>query len=83
MPLIRRSQHKKHPLALLSLIFGAALAAHAEDKQDHNLPLMIWYTLEPAVPTDSERALAIAKSTELPRLAQYIARRIAAAQRQR
>ncbi|MEJ7694393.1 HEAT repeat domain-containing protein, partial [Daejeonella sp.] len=29
-----------------------ALVQRAEDKDDQNLPLMLWYALEPAVPTD-------------------------------
>jgi len=52
------------------------LAAHAEDVDDHNLPLMIWYGIEPAVPHDPVRALELLKSTRIPVLAEYIARRI-------
>jgi putative membrane-bound dehydrogenase-like protein len=55
----------------------SALAQHDEDHDDHNLPLMVWYALEPAVPTDLPKALAIAKTAKLPKLATYIAMRIA------
>ncbi|MFT5854293.1 MAG: putative membrane-bound dehydrogenase-like protein, partial [Verrucomicrobiales bacterium] len=57
-----------------------ALAAHEEDAGDHNLPLMIWYALEPAVTADPARALKIATSTKLPRLTEFIARRLASEQ---
>ncbi len=33
-----------------------ALAGHAEDATDDNLPLMIWYGIEPLVPADPDRA---------------------------
>jgi putative membrane-bound dehydrogenase-like protein len=55
----------------------AALAARAEDATDHNLPLMVWYALESAVPTDLKRALSVAKTAKLKSLARYITRRIA------
>jgi putative membrane-bound dehydrogenase-like protein len=54
------------------------LAARAEDAEDHNLPLMVWYALEPLVTGDVERALGVAKKAKLPNLARYITRRIAA-----
>ena len=54
------------------------LAAHAEDTNDHNLPLMIWYGIEPAVPHGPTQALEVVKSTQIPLLAEYIARRITA-----
>ncbi len=55
-----------------------ALAAHGEDAGDHNLPLMVWYALEPLAAADSSRALAIAESSELPNLLSFTIRRIAA-----
>ena len=55
----------------------AGLTTHAEDADDHNLPLMIWYALEPCVPTDNSKALALAKTNKIPVLTSYIARRIA------
>ncbi|HEX6987176.1 MAG TPA: hypothetical protein VF170_17485, partial [Planctomycetaceae bacterium] len=53
------------------------LAKHAEDANDHNLPLMIWYGLEPLVPTDIDRALRIAETTPIPLLRRHVARRVA------
>jgi putative membrane-bound dehydrogenase-like protein len=56
---------------------AAALASHAEDASDQNLPLMIWYGIEPAVAADSKRALALAARCKIPVVVQNIARRIA------
>ncbi|MGC1272348.1 MAG: PVC-type heme-binding CxxCH protein [Planctomycetaceae bacterium] len=54
-----------------------ALAMHGEDVDDHNLPLMIWYGLEPLVPTDVERSIRIAETTPIALLRRHVARRIA------
>jgi putative membrane-bound dehydrogenase-like protein len=54
----------------------AGLVSHEEDKGDPNLPLMIWYALEPGVPKNVAKALQIAKTAKTPRLAEFIARRI-------
>jgi putative heme-binding domain-containing protein len=56
------------------------LVAHAEDIADHNLPKMIWFGVEPLVPTDTPRALALAASSALPQITQWTARRAVAAQ---
>ncbi|MEO8270111.1 MAG: PVC-type heme-binding CxxCH protein [Aureliella sp.] len=34
-----------------------ALASHSEDARDHNLPLLIWYVMEPLAELDPDRAL--------------------------
>ncbi len=52
------------------------LARHAEDTPDHNLPLMIWFGLEPLVKANPTRALALAAQSDIPLLAQYVARRL-------
>jgi putative heme-binding domain-containing protein len=54
-----------------------AIAKHGEDASDHNLPLMIWYGLEPLVPYNVDRSIQIAKTTPIPLLRQFIARRVA------
>ena len=54
------------------------LAGHAEDANDANLPLMIWYGIEPLVPADPDRAAALLMKAQIPLVRQYIARRIAA-----
>jgi hypothetical protein len=53
-----------------------ALTARDEDKDDHNLPLMYWYAMEPVVGADQGQGLALLKSTGIPILRQYIARRM-------
>ncbi|HTN73720.1 MAG TPA: PVC-type heme-binding CxxCH protein, partial [Pirellulaceae bacterium] len=55
-----------------------ALVAHAEDAQDHNLPLLLWYGIEPLVMTDPAQAFALSESSQIPLVARYIARRAAA-----
>ncbi len=53
------------------------LAQHAEDAEDHNIPKMIWFGLEPLVVDDSERATELAAKTQIPLLARNISRRLA------
>jgi len=52
------------------------LAARS-DEGDHNLPLMVWYGVEPLVPEDAERALRLAGSTGMPTVARHVYRRMA------
>ncbi len=54
-----------------------ALTLRGEDKDDHNIPKMIWFGLEPMVSVDPARVLGIAHRTGLPILTQWIARRAA------
>jgi hypothetical protein len=56
---------------------AAALAGHAEDAGDANLPLMIWYGIEPLVASDNQQALAFVAKCKMPLVVQNIARRIA------
>ncbi|HVW00539.1 MAG TPA: PVC-type heme-binding CxxCH protein, partial [Planctomycetaceae bacterium] len=51
------------------------LAGHAEDATDANLPLMIWYGMEPLVGADRARAVSLSGKCQIPVLRQYIARR--------
>jgi putative membrane-bound dehydrogenase-like protein len=55
-----------------------ALASHGEDAMDANLPLMMWYAVEPLVAADPDRAAGLLLKVKVPLLRQYIARRIAA-----
>jgi putative membrane-bound dehydrogenase-like protein len=57
---------------------AAALAAHTEDANDANVPLMLWYGIEPLVPEDTERATELLAKCKMPLVRQYIARRVAA-----
>jgi hypothetical protein len=52
------------------------LVAHEEDADDQNLPLMIWYGLEPLVTADSARTAALLGKTKLPLVRKHIARRL-------
>ncbi len=54
------------------------LYVHAEDAEDHNLPLMVWYAAEPLIDQDMARALDLALTAELPNLLPYTVRKIAA-----
>lgn len=54
-----------------------ALAARAEDAEDANLPLMLWYGMEPLVELDRNRALKLGVTSRIPLIRQYIVRRIA------
>lgn len=55
----------------------SALVAHAEDASDHNLPLMYWYAAEGSVSTDMNRALKLMSKSRIPRIREFIARRLA------
>ncbi|WP_152051280.1 PVC-type heme-binding CxxCH protein [Tautonia marina] len=55
-----------------------ALTTHAEDADDHNIPLMLWYALEPAAASDPGRALSLASRSPIPRLLEFTVRRIGA-----
>jgi putative heme-binding domain-containing protein len=51
------------------------LLAHGEDAKDQNLPLMVWYALEPLVALDPSRAAAVASAGKVPLLRRHVARR--------
>jgi hypothetical protein len=56
-----------------------ALAAHSDDATDHNLPLMIWYAAEPAVGADLAKGAELRAKCRIPKVQEFISRRIAAA----
>jgi len=51
------------------------LSQHPEDIDDHNLPKMIWFGLEPLVQSNPEKALELALNSKIPLLSNYVARR--------
>ncbi len=51
------------------------LASHKEDASDPMLPLMIWYGVEPLVPADQRRAVALATGCQIPIVRRFVARR--------
>ncbi len=56
---------------------ASKLAQHGKDASDPNLPLMIWYGIEPAVAENPERAVKLAQSTKIPKIRKFVARRLA------
>jgi hypothetical protein len=54
------------------------LVKHEADKDDHNLPLLYWYGIEPLVPVNKPKAIQLAQKSKIPLLREYIARRAAA-----
>jgi putative membrane-bound dehydrogenase-like protein len=55
-----------------------ALVQKSEDKDDHNLPLMIWYAVEPLATVDVKRALQIAEKAKMPKILPYTIQRVGA-----
>ncbi|MGH8527802.1 MAG: HEAT repeat domain-containing protein [Gammaproteobacteria bacterium] len=56
-----------------------ALLQHAEDSADRNIPLMIWYGLEPAIETHPRLGSGLLNKCRIPSVRQFIARRLASA----
>lgn len=52
------------------------LAQQTTDANDRVQPLMIWYGIEPVVPSDPERALRFALTSKFPLLRRHVARRL-------
>jgi len=57
-----------------------ALSQHSEDINDHNIPKMIWFSLEPLVTKDAARAIKLADSARISLVTRHISRRLADAQ---
>jgi len=55
-----------------------ALLAHAEDADDHNLPLMYWYATEPLVAADPAKGALLLAKAKIPVVREYITRRLTA-----
>jgi putative membrane-bound dehydrogenase-like protein len=55
-----------------------ALLTHGEDVADANLPLMLWYGIEPLVPADPSRVAELLEKTKIPLVRRHIAHRIGA-----
>ncbi len=54
-----------------------ALVRHEKDREDHNIPKMIWFGVEPLVSQAPRRALELASQSRLPLVRNFIARRLA------
>ncbi len=64
---------RMHPGERWGIVEG--LISWSEDRDDHNIPKMIWFGLEPLVAEDVGQALELAKASQIPLLSEYIARR--------
>ena len=51
------------------------LLAHNEDAEDHNLPKMIWYGIEPLVKINPAKAIELASNSRISLVTNFIARR--------
>jgi putative membrane-bound dehydrogenase-like protein len=49
---------------------------HHDDSADLNLPLLIWYGIEPLVSADPSRAVSLIPKAKIPLLREYLARRV-------
>ncbi|MEB2775102.1 PVC-type heme-binding CxxCH protein [Algoriphagus sp. D3-2-R+10] len=53
-----------------------ALVQRTEDLEDHNMPLMLWYALEPLADLDADRALALAEKASNPLILKYTVQKL-------
>jgi putative membrane-bound dehydrogenase-like protein len=53
------------------------LCAHEADAADQNLPLMLWYGVEPLAATDTGKSIELAAGAKIPIVREYVARRVA------
>lgn len=58
-----------------------ALLAHAEDTEDHNLPFLYWYAAEASVAEDPTQGVKLLAETKIPRVREFITRRVVGAGR--
>jgi len=54
------------------------LVQKAQDKDDHNLPLMVWYAAEPLAALDMKRFMEMAEKSRFPKFLPYTIQRVAA-----
>jgi putative membrane-bound dehydrogenase-like protein len=57
---------------------AAALLKHGEDKDDPMIPLLIWYGIEPVVAADAAAGLQLAAVSKMPKVTEFIYRRLSA-----
>ena len=55
-----------------------ALVQKTENKDDHNLPLMVWYAAEPLAAIDTKRFLQMAEKSKFPKFLPYSMQRVTA-----
>ena len=54
------------------------ILVHSDDANDHNLPYLYWYALEPLCAEDPAKALKLASEGKIPMVFQFAARRVGA-----
>jgi putative membrane-bound dehydrogenase-like protein len=57
--------------------FATTLSWHGEDADDPELPLLLWYGIEPLLTTHPARTAIFLKGSRIPLIREFIARRIA------
>lgn len=62
----------------LKKALATALLQRAEDKDDPMIPLLIWYGIEPLVGADAQAGLELARVSKMPKVTQFIYRRLGA-----
>ncbi len=90
--LVKMAEHDASPVVRLALASAAnrlpldsrwdlltQLTSHAEDRDDHNLPSVVWYAMEPLAKQDADRGLALGLKAgqSIPQLGEFMLRRIA------
>ncbi len=60
------------------LSLATALLKHGEDADDPMIPLLIWYGIEPVVAADAAAGLRLAKVSKIPKVTEFVYRRMAA-----
>jgi putative membrane-bound dehydrogenase-like protein len=58
------------------LELASVIVSRSEFGADPVLPLMVWYGVEPAVPAQASTAIALAEKSRMPRVREFIARRV-------
>jgi putative membrane-bound dehydrogenase-like protein len=58
-------------------VLARALVGRGECKNDPQIPLLIWYGIEPLVAADSDEGLELARLSKLPKVTEFIYRRMA------
>ena len=77
-PLVRLAMASALQSMQLSDRFSLAekLVRFSEDANDLNIPLMLWYGIEPIVANNPAMGLKLMQSSQIPLLRQFIARRV-------
>lgn len=58
---------------------AGGLLSRSEDIDDHNIPKMIWFGVEPQVTKNPPRAMSLASESNIPLVTRFIARRVTSA----